>query len=271
MAMKQMYSYEDCYKILNQRDKCSWSELRKTYKLLIQKCHPDRFKEGTAEKNAAEEKIKELNKAYQQLSKYYRKHNALPEIKQSRPASRFSSATQNATTSQPQAKHFNESPQNIAAKKTGRKTKASAAVVIFTVIIVLTLIYTDFDTPSTGHSEKTDWKVIPLNKNSKTQQNHPQAEHNKQVTSLANDSTVELKAITRRQFTYGSSIGSVIMIQGTPTKVEGDTWYYGESKVFFHDGVVQGWERKLGSPLNAGISTYDSTKKRSTPVFTPIR
>ena len=71
--MAQRYSIGDCYKILSVTADCSWEELRKIYRLQIKKWHPDRFKENTPSKIAAEEKIKAINVAFQQLSDYFHK------------------------------------------------------------------------------------------------------------------------------------------------------------------------------------------------------
>ena len=66
--MKRKYSYDECYRILNTKPNCSWDELRKAYKIQIQKWHPDRFQEGTSKKDAAEEKIKDINRSEEHTS-----------------------------------------------------------------------------------------------------------------------------------------------------------------------------------------------------------
>ena len=83
--MKKEYPYTECYQILRIKPDSDWDELRKSYKLQIQKWHPDRYKDKSAEKDAANEKIKKLNIAYQQLFRYFQEHGSLPEIKQDKP------------------------------------------------------------------------------------------------------------------------------------------------------------------------------------------
>ena len=56
---------------------------------------------------------------------------------------------------------------------------------------------------------------------------------------------------SQENFSIGSSLGEVILIQGEPSKVEGDTWFYGKSKVEFSNGVVSNWYRDPANPLNA--------------------
>ena len=56
--MASKLSYSECYKILKVTPDYRWDEVRKSYKLSIQKWHPDRFEDGSAKKKAANEKIK---------------------------------------------------------------------------------------------------------------------------------------------------------------------------------------------------------------------
>ncbi len=47
--------------------------------------------------------------------------------------------------------------------------------------------------------------------------------------------------VKKKYFTTGSSLGEVHSIQGIPTRIEGDTWYYGDAKVVFLNGKVSSW------------------------------
>jgi len=265
--MKQKYSFEDCYKILNTNTECSWNALRKSYKLLIQKWHPDRYKDGSTEKHTAEEKIKELNKAYQQLLKYYRKNGALPRIEPTKPRSEQKNTNQNSAQSRPQTPSFTEPKKRKKPEKTGRKNKAPTRIAVFASIVAIIISYSSLDFSTDRNSIKSEPKNPLLDRNYIRADPHHSLEHDKSKTTKygADVNTRKKKNKTKKihkQFTYGSSIVDVIMIQGTPTKVEGDTWYYGESKVYFHNGIVQRWERKLGSPLSAGITLKKAVQKK---------
>jgi hypothetical protein len=43
-------------------------------------------------------------------------------------------------------------------------------------------------------------------------------------------------------FTVGSTKDEVLAVQGTPTKFSEDFFYYGTSKVYFRNGVVESWD-----------------------------
>jgi len=266
--MKQEYSFEDCYKILKSNTDCSWNTLRKAYRLQIQQWHPDRFKDNSNEKNKAEEKIKRLNKAYQQLSKYYRKNGALPRIEQARarPKPRPETTDQNSAQRKPQPTPFTKSQKT----RKPEKNKAPSKTIIFASIAVIIASYSTLDFSTEDNLVKPEHQNLQSAQHNTTSHQQKHADHNKQAGQKPADDAntnideekIEEKRITRKQFTYGSSIGDVIMIQGTPTKVAGDIWFYGDSKVYFRNGVVLRWERKLGSPLQVGISIKKPEQKK---------
>ena len=76
--MQQRYTYAECYRILDVNPACSWDELRRAYKVQIHLWHPDKFADKTAEKAAADDKIKGITTAHQQLVVFYREHGKLP-------------------------------------------------------------------------------------------------------------------------------------------------------------------------------------------------
>jgi hypothetical protein len=50
-------------------------------------------------------------------------------------------------------------------------------------------------------------------------------------------------------FTYGSSRAHVSTVQGKPTRIEDDVWYYGESMIYFDNNKVIAWHESPFSPL----------------------
>jgi len=262
--MKQLYTYDDCYKILKSNPNYSWKQIRKAYKLQIQSWHPDRFSEGTTEeKNAAEIKVKKINKAYQQLSNYYRKNGNLPStLKQSQDNSSY--RTQKNT---PQSDHQTQSkpsPSDIPfhtevkqQKKPAYDYKLFSLRRIIAISIAIFLIYYLYNTPMERISthlqfhkadDSNNIKNLDYNIAISPPQNNlnqpPKTSQNNQI----NEANIEPKV-----FTYGSSMSDVIMIQGVPTKTDGDIWYYGKSTVHFQNGSVKYWTRKPGTPLHAEI------------------
>jgi len=81
-----------------------------------------------------------------------------------------------------------------------------------------------------------------------------------QVVSEENDRPF-LKKPKRSRFMPGSTVGEVIAAQGPPTRVDGDIWYYGASKVYFQNGRVTHWDDADTDPLNVQLAkapTLDS-------------
>ena len=58
-------------------------------------------------------------------------------------------------------------------------------------------------------------------------------------------------AQTQKYFTYGSTVGDVYAVQGTPSNTSDGVWRYGKSKVYFSRGKVTHWEDDPTSPLKA--------------------
>lgn len=68
-----------CYALLDASPADGWHSVRAKHRLLIRKCHPDRFPDPQ-QKRLAEEKTKELNQAFQILTQYYEQHSTLPPV-----------------------------------------------------------------------------------------------------------------------------------------------------------------------------------------------
>ncbi len=55
-------------------------------------------------------------------------------------------------------------------------------------------------------------------------------------------------------FTVGSTKDEVLAVQGTPTKFSENFFYYGTSKIYFRNGVVEYWDGWLPNPLKARLA-----------------
>jgi len=272
--MKKTFTYKDCYIILNQNHGCSWNELRTSYKKQIQKWHPDRFKGNTSEKAAAEVRIKSINIAYNQIHKYYKKHQYLPQIEtvqQTKPVT-----DKPKTTSQPLkptkttkqrpvkpsiSKNTDRSTTNPSTRRSGLSF-LSLFIVVFSVYLyfddeeVNTLpTRDDVNQPAEYPAEYiqspqiTTRSVKQINTDNRIKQSEQlipekNLEDNKKLKELEKED---------RYFTYGSSVTDVISAQGTPSETEGDIWFYGKSEVHFSDGVVTHWVRDASSPLKVQL------------------
>jgi curved DNA-binding protein CbpA len=248
--MKKTYSYKDCYRILGAKPDSEWSELRKTYKKSIQKWHPDRYEEGSDEKSAADNKIKSINIAYNQISTYYRNNGSLPPD-ESQATTRPTSAKA-PLKEQTQAKSNKQKKQKSTATHTSRQnlrktSKHPLRSSVLLVVIAATTYYIFTDDLNMNFS------ILDIF--SDTQENlQYKPEINSKSKNIGRDTKRTFyQPVNNRYFTIGSSISDVINIQGTPTRTEGDIWYYGESEVHFSEGEVIRWVRNIETPLRANL------------------
>lgn len=252
--------FTECYRLLKIDSQSSWNDVRKAYKLIIQKNHPDRFRDNSPEKNLAEEQIKKLNKAYQLLEQYYKKNGRLPDNsatnqtetavqrKRNKPwqdSGSASTAPQQRTDTKFSNQHYHFDPTQNTASVTKRifKLMFMMSVIAFTVASSAYLIYKN--SISTPQSPNTPANIrIP--------QTGETGISNKYAAKVAQP-IKEPRKESDKFFTVGSSIADVILVQGEPTKIEGNAWYYGESVVYFENGLVTEWQRHPDYPLKAAF------------------
>lgn len=70
-----MKSVNDYYKILGLDDRASAKELKKAYRGLVRKWHPDQFSRDPQRLNGAKEKLQEINEAYHALQRHIAEPN----------------------------------------------------------------------------------------------------------------------------------------------------------------------------------------------------
>ena len=228
--MKQAHSHESCYRILNINNNASWDDLRKSYRSLIQKWHPDRYMDDVG-KSEANDKLKDLNTAYKVLSDYYKRNNSLPLFTQTVPPS-TSSEQKPAAQSKKKVK---QSPFKKKIAATKRKNNIQYVFTISLVIVASIILYQNLDSIILSFS-------TPL-------------EYSKEDSKEDNIDNAKIKKMEKeiksKYFTYGSSLGEVINVQGAPDYTADNIWYYGNSEVHFKDGHVVKWIRTSSRQLKA--------------------
>jgi len=279
--MKKSYSFKDCYNILNLTPDTSWYEIRRAYKKLIQKWHPDRYEANSKEKSAADTKIKAINIAYDQIHQYYRNNNnTLPQIEtlhkpNEAAVNKTSDEVPHNTTAPPSTNNsqVDTKPRNKDAtqKKQFRKKRTIPVErTYFRKLITITMlgsIYYLFadDIHSLminkkNTDENSQASFIDINeKNTPQTTTKTHLEDNLVIEPYKHFAPSEQTAPKPIEpyddvfFTSGSSIADVINIQGIPSRTDGDTWYYGDSIVYFKNGAVTHWVRSVQTPLKAKI------------------
>ena len=232
--MKQTHSFKHCYALLQISFDCNVDDLKKSYRALIRKWHPDQFK-NDEEKALATDKVKDINIAYQQLTKHYKKYGTLPL---------FAPAEAKPTVSHPQTNKKStrfKSPKRTQFTKINKKGNRAKSYSLY--VFAITIIFVSYQ-----YLDSIVMDIVPPI-------NTP-----KEVNSINNTSMIDTKSkikqksIPKREviyFTYGSTIGDVISIQGPPDNIVGNIWFYGKSEIHFKDGLVIKWYRTVGSPLKA--------------------
>lgn len=237
--------YRTSYRHLDIEPGSSWQEVRQAYKRSVKKWHPDHFHNDAKTQSIAAEKIKEINCAFDLLSKHYQTHGALPL-----PGEAFAATPLNAETTRPGERHRASEPveqrvdhatdetvdDNNQPPAEEKKRTGTFSRLVF-VALIGWLGYTLWQTPDVSPGSPAP------------ESSEPPGITNPRVDAVSRNQPEP--AQPKHYFTYGSTIGDVYAIQGIPTKTADNLWYYGKSKVYFSSGKVTQWEDDPTSPLKA--------------------
>lgn len=220
--------FQESYRVLGIAPGASWHELKAAYRAKISASHPDRVQGDAAAKKHAEDQTKAINRAYQQLAKYFRKHGVLPvsSSPQATVRPRPGPSREPAPFTEPTAERASVTHKSIGTW--------SAFAIACTGALGYLLLGSQSDTSTELYPPTTAPAATDANPPFK----HP--------------------AANQRLFAHGSTIGEVYSIQGVPTNTANDVWYYGTSKVYFSNGVVVHWEQTPEHPLKASAAAIRS-------------
>ena len=233
------------YELLGIRPGDSWKKLRVSYKSAINKWHPDRFTQNLSERGIAEERTKEINRAFRELQEHYRRYGSLP-LDDPRPAPLYpattatpsSSGQTTAAVSPAEPRPRKPASNNAHRQGAGNRLRFGLALMGLLLAGYLVLAPEEYEMTVDNHLADSV-NVVPSAGLEQTSQ----------------------KAATR-SFTTGSSLGEVHSVQGIPTRVDGDIWYYGDAKVFFKNGKVSHWvdsaDRRLLVQPNHDSQTHEA-------------
>lgn len=223
-----MDEYVSSYRILGIRPENSWRELRAAYKSAVRKWHPDRFPQNDPERQQAEERIKEINRAYQELESYYQANGVLPPLAMERRKDPPIAPPQPA----PEAAAKNYAADIEADDRVPRRTDddpaghtrwlpwATAAFLMFLSYILIS-------------PESKDPELMALNAPVATE------------PDPVGTPTLPKPADSGKYLTVGLTLDQVYALFGTPTRTEKShetaEWHYGDAIVFFRAGRVTDW------------------------------
>jgi len=235
--------YLTFYRILGVEPGCSWTELKLAYRRLVRRWHPDHQKPGSSTSDDAQ--IKAVNTAFEALAGYYQRHGELPFLTPESPAE-LKGDSETTTIHSPSDFAASSSPYSSRRPNRGNPMRFAligAAIAIVYAMFTNLFLREDANRTSGYTTPRSGPNLTP-----QLQATTPSKSSNPGPTS-ANDSSAPPIAY----FKPGSTIGEVIATQGPPTQMGKDTWYYGKSRVYFHDGHVTHWEEDDANPLNARL------------------
>ncbi len=224
--------YEACFRTLGVPPDADWESVRAAYRRLAQRVHPDR---GDGE---GDEAFKRISRAFKVLSDYHRRHGTLPDV--SRRSRDELLAPRHGARRRERAGAYG--PATAGRARPGR-FRAGRLVAVVAV------------------AGAGAWFVL-----------HDGADGPRRIGYEAPEGAARGEPVPATAagsgalyFSYGASKEDVLAIQGRPTRVEGETWYYGRSRIHFDDGVVVNWEIDLSHPLRIRLP---GQAREVTPRFT---
>ncbi len=249
--------YLTCYQTLEIPAGCTWAQLRAAYRRRVRKWHPDRFQLEPAKKALAEEKIKEINKAYELLSSYHDKHGHLPtSVTVNEPLLPHSSPDRSLRPERrpPESYRTDVFAADWPSHETANvATKPYRIIRLVLIGFAIWLAYTFWwaPTPDTGSVSFVPPRSFALSP----------------ADSSGSGSVTEATKIQDGPhgfFTVGSTPDEVQAVEGIPTRITDGVWYYGKSRIYFDDGTVARWVDDPSTPLRVDSDSLES----ATPLTT---
>lgn len=239
-----------CYRTLGVEPGCSWTALRSAYRRLVRRWHPD-SRPTDMPSRAAEERIKEITIAYRTLSEYRKQHGRLPAIDPTYTAGPAPAAAGSEVKTNSTANRQRPEPQATVTtpKEHGEHSRWGKPVLRMLIAgMLLAIGYTAARNMLSGDEPLQEPATAPS-----VPRDSPAGEVTRQP---------DVPSQPPKFFGVGSPVGTVYEVQGIPSRVDGDVWYYGESKVYFQRGVVGGWDEHSLHPLKVHDATNDERARQ---------
>jgi outer membrane protein assembly factor BamE (lipoprotein component of BamABCDE complex) len=235
------------YEILELRSGASLEEVKRTYRDLVRVWHPDRFSHDPRLQQKTQEKLKEINEAYEKLQAFLRGQRG------SRGNSKGSAGRWPATVAW------------LRNEYGLMPTVVKITVAVILLLIVITSTQNSGSKQITPEPDKTSLvalaskpvsepqgtvarpgrKAGPENEAAGPPKEAPKTATAELETAPANRESGGEHAVSHRlpdgYFTIGSSKDHLLAIQGPPSRVDGNTFNYAYSSVDFRRDRVSGY------------------------------
>lgn len=228
-------------------------EVKRAFRMLAKTCHPDRFHSKPYEIRAlAEERFKRINQAYGRISRTWVK------------SSQSGRQTSYGAAVKARRKPLSAVPWQVLWKKlAGGSGGARAVRVVLMVACVFALLFMG----RTDHSPRVvdtrgDRPASPPGMESTAPKpDRQQQEFSDELIPHSEALLPETPAVPQppaalpesvpetssSYFTIGSHSSDVLRVQGSPGRIQGQTWVYGLSEIQFRNGLVQRYNNFDGS------------------------
>jgi hypothetical protein len=225
-------------------------DIKQAVRDLAKVWHPDRFPNNSRVQRKAEEKLKEINQAYEILKDYdfssrtgSDPHSGTsngPNPRQDHPGKEVVKQEAAAPPFGPSNRGKPTSP----AKKPSNSLLGVSIFFLTAMSLIIFIIYAAF------HKKEETAPPPPG-------QEHVALPENKLPNHLTKKIKDQDQIRNKEFFTIGSTKNEVLAVQGTPTEPSEFTWSYGLSQVNFHNGRVTGWYVNPLNPLKVKMLPAD--------------
>ena len=232
-----MPTLHECCRILEVEPSASVAEIKQSYRDLARVWHPDRFTGDPRLRARAEERLREINGAYETLLRLR------------------TNGSQESTESQGADEKARQPSRPPSAPKPGKSHLSKTAVfVIAGIVIFFSGVRRVVENNSrTTPPARPQQSVFGAPASRTTTPARPQRGAAERSPS-AFDDIIPANRL-RAYFTVGSTKDEVIAIQGSPSAFSDRKFRYGLSTVSFEHGRVTKWETYSSSPLKARLET----------------
>jgi curved DNA-binding protein CbpA len=274
------------YNALGLEPGASMEEVKKARRDLVKVWHPDRFSNDPRLQQKAQEKLKEINEAYERLQSSYRGHR--PRV--SRQGSKADPPPELGKNRYGESQASPESPaQADRSPETPVSPDMRWAAVIM-VLLLVRVIYSPISAPSKATAPKTkETSSVTLSQSPATslptkdassqtrgkipiKERSPSAEESEKKYQEPREQgkphTQWQPVLPSGYFGIGSTRDDVLAIQGEPSIIVGNTWHYKDSSVDFHGNQVSSYSDFSKKLKVRVLPSGDTSEARSRGYFT---
>jgi curved DNA-binding protein CbpA len=248
------------------------AEIKDAFRMLAKVWHPDRFHSDERLRQQAEEKLKEINAAYQLLTttpaeEPHRSTASPPPPPEEPPRAAPETPGQSSAPWSPPGPITNSFAYAFELKRRAARIRVALTVLVLLVGAAWVLqrygreLAYEFNIPigtdaSTTRQTTTAPEPSPKgNAGSPNGSNNSSAKstHSRNATAAGSPSLLVYPDDDPRvaYFTVGSTKSDVVKVQGVPTKIADNMFEYGASEVYFQNGRVESWRADPSAPLKA--------------------